>query len=360
MKSMLIRTDDSIEMFKRITHAAKPYFARFAQKPTLSLHKTYPKTIRLLFELALKVEDGKYGEENKREIPILMEGMTYPISTVIELLRTESKRKDVNERPEIFDSDMSLISMKEEDLNGLLRIFHEYIANLVTPSHLTVEILLEHGHVERALDQALQLSSDQEKGRGIGEVIDWKLDRNQLEEAVSIFGKMPSDFDMRAVGTKIINKMLERRKVDRAFEFGMSLAASDERDHAMQVIALWLADNNQLGKGLALVDDCLEGNYREYVLSLMVNVIVGRNMLDEAKKLAFSIGDRGYRSDALNAIVKKMMRLRRIPEAIAFVENLSDVLERQESEKIITSALVALQQDQRIKALRKRMGPIVE
>lgn len=359
MKSMILRADDSIDVYNRITHAAKPYFARFAQKPVMSLHRHYPKTIKLLFELALKIVEGKYGDEKKREIPVMMEGMTYPISTVVQLLQEESKRRSSVERPEIFDKDMSVKLIPEEDLNGLLQIFHEYIANLITPSHLTVGMLLEHGQEKMALEQALKLQNNQEKGKGIADVISWKLDRNLMHDAVKLFDEIPSDFDIRLIATKILNRMLERKEVERAFEFGTRLTDQRERAHAMQVIAIWLADNYQLQRAQALVEECLAGSHREYVLSLIVNVTVGKNLFDEARKLAFSIRDRGYRQDALNAIVKKLMRLRRVPDAIAFVESLSDVIEKQETEKIVKSALTSYQQDQRIKAMRKRMGPLL-
>lgn len=351
---MILPANDPVANFMRITHAAKPYFALFSRKPVGLVQERYPETAEKLFRLALKIVDGEYGEKlREEEMPVAMEGLTYPTETVIGMLREEVRQ--TSERTEIFDENLALKKISDIDIEGLAQLFHEYLANLMTPSHLTVELLLDKGLEDRALDVALSLRHPYEKGRALVDVIANKLQQKKADEAEELFGLIPQEYEKRAVATKILGHYLNEGDLESAIAFGEDL--EELREHTLPVIAVWMVTHQRLDRAIALVNDWAKGSNKDYVLSLIVNALAGKNDFEEAKAVVWTIKDRGYRQDAFDAIVKKLVNLRKLKEAQAFVNSLDNVDSRQQSNRIIESAVASFEQDRRIQQLYPWVGP---
>lgn len=359
MKSNSELSEDSMEIFMRITHAAKPYFARFAAKPIGPVQERFPKTAKMLFEIALGLADGKYGAQFRDEVIAIMEGTAYPTPDIIELLQQAALYCPLLERPEILNRQLALVGVSDVDLEGLMQLFHEYLANLITPSHLTVHMLLDNRLAEKAFNVAFNLRNPREKGRALVEMIAYALNDHRLDKAVKYFDLIPPDYERRGAMDRIILELLEVGQIERAIAFGTQLNKTGERVHAMQVLAVWLAKNQRLGQGLALVHKYLQNSQKDYILSLIVRAAAGRNNFEEAKKIAFGITDRGYRQDGLEAIVKKLVGMRKIADAQAFVEQLGSVKEREEAGRVVESAMASFQRDERIRSMQKRISPKV-
>lgn len=330
MRPMIAASKDFIAADMRLTHAAKPYFARMAEKPIGKLEDRYPKTIFLLFEAALKYAANHNNDLSSENVDS---------SIIIDLLLLEAKQHNSDEAPEIIDNEGLKPNISKIDLDGLWQLFHNYIINLQIPSYATVDLLLEKGKLEKAHEEALKLTHDYDKTKSIIKLIIYYLDHKNIEKAIALFAFMPEDNDKRNVISRIIYSLLSEQQFDKALSFSKDLIHNELSEHALHEISLWLAKDGRVEDGLAILSEIIDDDMKAYTSSLIVMFLTGRAKFAEASKLALSIQDKDYRQDAINDIVKKMVRLRRMHEAEEFVTQLEGAVEKKEARKIIESNL---------------------
>lgn len=349
MKPMITASKDFISADVRLTHAAKPYFARMAEKPIGKLEERYPQTVFLLFEIALKYAAHHHDDSLAENVDA---------SKMIDLLQQEAKQLMSKKAPEIIDNEGLKPNISKVDLDGLWQLFHNYVVNLQIPSYVTVDLLLEKGKLEMAHEEALKLTHDYDKTKSIIKLTIYYLNQKNHEKAIALFALMPEGNDRRDLVTKIIHSLLSEQQFDQALSFSKDLINHELSEHALHEISLWLAKNGRLEDSFIILNEMIDDEMKAYTLSLIVMILSGQAKFTEASKLAFSIRDKDYRQDGINDIVKKMVRFRRMPEAEEFAAQLDEAVEKREARKIIESSLKSRLQDERIKRLHLAPPPI--
>lgn len=343
MRAMNAVSDDYVTFYSRLTHAAKPYFARMAKKPIGRLEERFPNTVALLFDAALKY--AKNQQDN-----LLAENVTIPF--LVNLLQAEVKFYP-EKIPEIFDVEGIRNNIFDVDLEGLRQLFHDYVVNVQIPSYTTVELLLEKGKIKMAHEEALKLTHTFDKTRSFKALIQYYLNHKNIQEALALFHLIPLSAERRDTVSRIISSLLTDKKFNEAISFSKELNDVDLRDHAIHEMSLWLVKEGRLETGITVLDKIVhDEDMKAYTLSLIVMILTSQGNFAKASELAFSIEDKDYKQDALNDIIKKMVRLRRLPEAEDFVNRLEGVIEKKEASKIIESGLKVIEQDRRIQKIQ--------
>ncbi|MBA3815907.1 MAG: hypothetical protein H0X29_05205 [Parachlamydiaceae bacterium] len=343
MKPLIVDSEDFISADMRLTHAAKPYFTRMAKKPLGRLEDRYPKTVFLLFEAALI-----YVEQNlEHAFPLNLEE-----SVIVDLLKSEDGKHNL-EITEIIENEQLRSDIPEIDLESLWLLFRDYVGNLQIPSYATVGLLLERGKPEKAQAQALKLKHLYDITRSLNILIQHCLNHKNIEKAMQLFALLPTTSDRREEVSKIVDFLFSQKQHNKAFTFSKNLEDSVLRNHALHEVSLWMVKQGELEQGLKILNEYVEdSDVKAYTLSLIVAVLTGQGRFDQASKLAFTILEVDYRQDAINAIVKKMVRIRRIDKAEEFMTRLEGGMEKKEALKIIESGLKAKLQDERIKKIQ--------
>lgn len=340
---MIATSDEFLSAYMRLTHAAKPYFTRMAKRPLGRLEERYPKTVFLLFEAALKYV-SKHPENSLPE--------NAESSVIVDLLQREAGEYTIG-TPEIIDNEGIKPDISEIDVASLWQLFYDYVVNLQTPSHATVELLLEKGKIEMAENVTLKLTHAYNKTRSLAKLIQYYLNQKNSEKAIALFALVPSTSDRRDEVSKIVSSLLEQQQFENALSFSKGLNDNELRAHALHEMSLWLTKQGKLENGLAILNEISDENdIKAYTLSLMIAILTSQGKFAEASQLALTIRDTDYRQDAINDIVKKMVRIRRMQEAEEFIFQLEGVVEKREASKILESGWKVQLQDQRIRKIQ--------
>lgn len=341
MRPSFIKTDEFLSADMRLTHAAKPYFARMAKKPIGLLEERYPITDQLLFEAALKCTTGKH------EFPL---PETIDSSTMVHLLQkiAVSSKKT----PEIFETNLTS-TISEFDLEGLCQLFNEYIANLLLPSYLSVKTLLNKGKIVLAEEMALNLTHAQDQTKSLEMLIQYYLSSKDIQKAISLFSYIPITSDRRDIVSKIIAFLLKNKQLDLAINFCNKLNDNGLECHAFHEISLGLAKENMPKESLDILNKIEDPDLKAYTLSLIIGILTNQAKFVDASKLVFDIQDTDYRQDGLNDIVKKMIRVGRMHDAGKFIDRLEGTKEKLEANKIMESSLKVHLLDKKIRDMRR-------
>lgn len=345
MRPMFSVSSELISSDARLTHAAKPYFARMAAKSIGKLEEKYPKTVSLLFEAALNYIKNPHNDS-------LAENMSIP--SIIDLLQQEAKQLK-NEHCEIIDDNVLKPQIPKSDLNGLSQLFHDYVVNLQIPSYRTVELLIERNKLDLACETALKLMHDYDKAKSINMLILYYLHHKKTKKAMDLFNYYPENANTRDLVSKTLDALMAEHQFDQALAFSKSLKDKELCEYGIHELSLRLIKSGKFEEGVRLLNEITDCDIKAYTLSLVVTILTSQKKFTQASNLALTIQDKDYQRDALNDIVKKMVRMISLKSAEEFVAHMEGVVEKKEASKIIESSLKARLQDERIKKLQLKM-----
>ena len=231
-------------------------------------------------------------------------------------------------------------------------LFHSFIESCLHPSHLTVQQLLRYHLLNEAYLILESLKNPNDRARALESYIQEILQKD-TEQAVKLSHTLPPSSQRSQLAVKIIASCLDRKSADVALNFAQSVDKGEERDTLLHEMALLLTQRRKLPQALAVVEKMENTALIAYSKSNIVRLLARQNQFPKAKEIAHSIQERDYREDAFSEIVKAYLQIRRVDDAIQFVESIQQPYEKKKSAKVIEAAMKAYHLDEKVDRVRK-------
>lgn len=386
----------------RISIAVQSYFDRVSAKTIETVERSYPRTIKALFDLSLKLIGGHYGhklaEAYTLSFPSVASYQTLFSLLLIDLNSSFPASQFSNALPEVFyklkettnyselleflrgiettQIERLFVSPAEDlstqelwcrsqlskliesqkipkaDLKALQQIFDDYISNLANPSHVLIHLLLKMKKADIAIDFALKLQNNLEKFKSLQEIISYLIQENRLDKARELVKIIKGKNEKAKIYAKIAEKYLEDGKEKEALHLAEDVDDAEEKDAILEEISVQLCKSNRLQQALATAEKIQDHDTKSYTYSRLVHILSSKGKCAQAIEIAFTIQDKGSREDAFSYIVKKLLELRQIDEALKFVDMIKNPKEKSQAAKIVESAMVAYREDEKVKRVR--------
>lgn len=386
----------------RITSAVQPYFEAISEKTLEDVEDRYHKTIKVLFDLALKLKEGAYGKRLSEAFGFFSDAVSSPESLlsllIIDLSRSSTQEDFLQSPPEIIDklkkdnqfnelfdnlrkmevsqieklilnhsdnytspellyqtelADLhDILKVPRTDLNALLQIFNKIAANLDNPTSQLIDLLTHLNQFEKATTYAKSIPQMAEQSKALLNIVLHLLTRDNLPEAMKLTLQIKNKSDKNKAISKVIEKFLAKKQLDQAVSFAKSLYNLAEVDNALEEIAIQLTKIGEVEKALDLTHLMMDSDIKDYTLSRLVNMLAAKGRFEEANDIALTIEDQGFREDAFGYMIKKLLNLRKVDEAIKLVEKIKNPKEKNLAAKIVESAMVAYHEDEKVKKVR--------
>ncbi|MBS4167718.1 hypothetical protein [Parachlamydia sp. AcF125] len=246
------------------------------------------------------------------------------------------------------------------------QLLRKYLSNLLSPSHLAVDLLLEHEEpIEKSVKVIGQIKNLAEKSKSLVSIVKRLMQINRVEKALDTIRSVNVDKVTAKPLVQLIDqllnpsrspveKMVYANQIERAIELAKSIKDVDERDKIFQKIARTLAKKNRLPTAEEVVECISNKEGREYALSSIVNTLASMHKYNQAKDLALEIKDQDFREDAYSYIVKGLLLDHQIDEAIAFVDSIENSIERLKAAKILLSSFISHHDVVRLAQIREK------
>ena len=386
------------EYSDKITQAVRPHFEPATNIQVIE--EKYPKTTRLLFDLAVKVSEGGYGENLREAVRLSYDEVSSHQAILslllIDLCRTIPEKEFKKKLPEVFlrlsetsnfdeliaslskltpeeveklilnppadltpkllwcrkelDRYFTVMRAKNADFKALKQIFEHDVNKISNPSHLTVKLFLGMGEDEKAMELVKTIRHPIEQSKSLADLVTNMLKTSKYSKAEELASRILTKPEKKIAETKIADKYLQENKIEEAISYANSLTDLEEKKIILEQICIGLATKGQLKKALSIVET-LEFDEKNYTLSRMVKLLASKGQFKEAKETALLIEDKGYREDANGYILKPLISLRRINEAIEFTSTIKNPNEKTQAVKLIEKAALTVYEDEKIKNL---------
>lgn len=382
----------------KITQAVQPYFEQTSDAG--QIEEKYPLTIKHLFDLAVKLNNGDYGHKTKEALHASLEtpSMHNAVFSLLlfdichqhgenfkknlpevfyklknssnyeELFQTLQKMETREIEPILLANNEDLTpqqlwcrkelqrmvagtKVKTSDLNALRQIFEHNLNKLENPSHLTIRLFMGMGQIEKAIAAAKALKNPHEQSKSYADLVATLLQNNKYDKATELASTILNQTERNKADLKIVDKYVQENKMEEAIAFATSLEP-EERKGALQEIAMKFVDDGKIEKAVEITKIIEDFDDRNYAQSRLVNKIASKGYFAPAIKVALDIEDPEFREDALSYIIKKMLSVRQIEEALRLIQQIPNQREKTKATKIVESAMVAFQQDEKVKSIR--------
>lgn len=374
MLNILIINKLGVKMnYEKIITNVKKTFAKVYIDPVQDhglpdLEKKYPNLIKSLFNLALSIFEGKYGEGIKstiREIdPYKNAGLIltllimdvcqkYPydqLRTNVDNLNIPNAlwmkyhsltlpeiEKLLSEREEV---DLSLVNMTKHEVQAIAHLFKYYLENFESPSHVTIDLFIQMDQVDHAITTAMSLKNPNESAKACAHIIDQLLKLNKIEPAIKICYQIPKDSERKKSAIKIAS-IIEKTSFKLALDFISELKDIHEREFVSRELSLSLAKNGQIKNALEMAETITNLDTKFFLQSNFVSILVKMGKFEDAQRLIAKIPDPLYHVDAIAAYVRGLVDADRIEDATAWIFDLKDEKDRIFAARILENCLIA-------------------
>lgn len=320
---------------KWIAKAAQLLYKPVNQKQINAFEEAYPKMIQMLFESALQLMNGKWGEKRRDAIALHLD-QEIPVLEIGRLLQLRLE--------DLF---------QPSELAVLQHLFHHNVEICLHPSSLTIQQLLRFNQVEMALTTAEGLANIREKDKSFELIIIYHLSQGDTEKAIAMWQQLTSMRERARAASRISDSFIQHDQRERAIAFAQSTNDPEIESELLSEIALHLmkkGERKQAENALLMIQ---EQDRRDYAKSNLVLILSNQNQFEEAQVLAQSIQDNGYRQDAILAITKAYLQIRRVDAAIQYIDSLTHSKDKEMPSQIIMASLKANHQDAKIVEISK-------
>lgn len=394
---------DLIETEEREQKASTAIFEGIPNEIFTRIEKDFPNTARVLFYLALQIEKGYFGQ-NIKTYYLLGTDAYYQWDHLLLLLlyslsRTGLKQLSKRSYPEIFssirddprwrslflglksltiDEIEALAHFDQQDLvpklalikdelhtilshipgdpeliKGFTALFRHYFDHIANPSHCLIELLIEMKMMGAARIAVREIKNEPERSKGLLLLAEKWIEKNQFAKVFELWNSLLDKEDRLKISQHLVEKLATVGSVNQIVKFIEQIGDRSERNQNCKESCLLLLQKHHYALASRLAEMITEQETKELALSSMTGVLARQRKFSEAKKIAFSIKDRGYREDAIIYIVKAYLYTRRVNEAILFVDSIPNRKEKERPAKIIELSLKSHHEDEKIKTLRK-------
>lgn len=348
-----------------------------------------PSTVKRLFRIANDLISGKYGQiAQEKALSVSNDLLQNNVPQKLLILDYLFYQTEDPEKPEILEIIPNLKRLQEltpeekiawlfsENPTGLTwpieyrfaveQLLQKNLTYLTNPSHLSVDLLMENNEpIEKSIKVFEQIKNPNEKSKSLAKIVQQLISKNKFERALETVRSIKVDRAKTKPLYKIIDSLLNPNRValekflisnqvDQAIKLAQTIENKSERAKLYQKIAQELVKNQQLDMAKQVVNLIPEEENREYVLSTLVNVLSNSQDYRSATQIARELKDPDYRIDAYGYIVKSLLDIKEIDQAIAFVESIENIHERSKIAKILLSSMIAHHDPDRVSQIREK------
>ncbi|EFB42264.1 MULTISPECIES: hypothetical protein [Parachlamydia] len=386
---------------ERVSGAINALFYHVPAHRLAFFEEKSPQTVKRLFIVAEDLLAGKFGsigvEAAKTMTNLLFQEKILQKLMLIDLLLSDQEAQEWPEvllpladdqhfkkmvaflsrlNPEqlgeqIFSSDkldslVETLFWRRETYLAIEQLLRKYLSNLLNPSHVAVDLLIEHEEpIEKSVKVVEQIKNPTEKSKSLVSIIKRLMQTNRIEKALDTVRSIQVDKVRTKPLVQLIDqllnpsrsqfeKMLYANQVEQAIGLAKNVKDVIERDKILQKIAYTLAKKDQLHMAEEVTALISNKEGREASLSSIVNALSSIHRYKQAKILAASIKDQDFREDAYSYIVKALLLDHQIDEAIAFVESIENSIERSKAAKILLSSFISHHDLERSDQIREK------
>jgi pentatricopeptide repeat protein len=377
------RIISTVDEAKYITKAATPLFDYVTKQQVLEAEDACPKTVQCLFDVAFSLMQGNYGEKIKElyalDIPHKLANSTLLVLMLIYLNNTH------HEWPEVFEGVVNDSKFKNlcsqlkninihaietwllspgvsvfipqikpvlqlttivkkldiplENMSAFQKIFHSFLANLVHPSQILVELLVSKHLTHRASDAAMLIRQPIQRAKAFEYLISELLHQKRSEEALRLWKLILTPHEKHRSASKIVHYLIESDEIAQAKDFIDSIPSREFSSQLVRDMALSLGKKGKIVEALRTAATIENSDLQSYTYSNLVYICGQHSNYEKACTALQLIKDKGFREDGIMKIVKMYLAEKRFDEAMEFVDSLIDIQERQKPAKLIEAAL---------------------
>jgi hypothetical protein len=253
-----------------------------------------------------------------------------------------------------------------EDKLAVEQLLRRYLSNLVNPSHVSVDLMIEHDEpIEKSLKIFEKMTNPSEQSKSLTSIVKELIHTNRFKEAMETAKSFRANKGSTKPFVKVIDQLLNpsrsqieklifANRIDETLDYAKTIENVNERNKLYQKIAQALIKHHRSDLARQVVKYIHDEDSREYTLSTLVNTLASMQAFADAAVLAREIQDGGYREDAFAYIVKSLLIHQKIDEAIAFVESIKNMHQRSKAAKILLSSMKAHHDPERAVQIREK------
>jgi len=375
----------------RLQKISTAFFQHLPAKKLTDFEEKNPQTAKRLFQVAEQLIDGSFGSALQNQAQNLANAL-FEKSSLQKLLLLDCAQNALTEEymPELVKSfiqpavlhklastfDLTQIKtldplVKElvwthEDKLAVEQLLRKYLSNLLTPSHVSVDLMIANDEpIEKSLKIVEKISNPTEQSKSLTSIVKELIHKNRFKEAMETVKSFRVNKGSSKPFVKVIDRLLNpsrsqieklifANRIDETLAYAKTIENIGERNKLYQKIAQALIKHHRIDLATQVVKYIQDEDSREYTLSTLVNTLSGMQAFAEAAVLAREIQDGGYREDAFGYIVKSLLIHQKIDEAIAFVESIKNFHQRSKAARILLSSMIAHHDPERTVQIREK------